>query len=301
MSGLPAARLGDGIICAIPQATPAALPHAPPPGLPIIPPCAASVLIGGQPAARVGDMSLCVAPVPTPNPILRGSFTVPIMGMPAARLSDSGTHPGSLIAPPCCPTVLIGLAGVAGNVFVGTQICNAAASGRGSGSTSQSYNNCGVESSRQIINQATGTNLSENQLLNQAITAGIANGTPGSPPVLANGGTDPFTRQTLLANNGVASTVVATTPDAMGTALAQGRGVIVGVDIAPVWGPPTPPGSGHAMMVTGVEYDDAGNRTHVIVNDTGNGNCGSRIPAATFDQAVNAWPSKLNITNNPVF
>ena len=182
MSGQPAARVGDLIACSIPQATPAALPHAPTPGLPIVPTGEPTVLIGGQPAARMGDKSMCVAPAPTPNPIIKGAFPVPIGKQPAARKTDSATHPGSQITGPCCGTVEIGLAGTAGNVFVGTQMCQAAASGRGSNTTSQSYNNCGVESSRQIINQANGTNVSENGLLQNAINNGWASGTPGSPP-----------------------------------------------------------------------------------------------------------------------
>ncbi|MEW8587199.1 MAG: PAAR domain-containing protein, partial [Candidatus Thiodiazotropha sp.] len=132
MSGKPAARVGDTILCLLPQTVPATPPppHAPPPGLPIMPPGAATVLIGGKPAARMGDFSNCLAPVPTPNPIMRGAFPVPIMNMPAARVSDSGTHPGSVIMPPGCPTVLIGLSGVTGNPRLGNQACQSMAAGR---------------------------------------------------------------------------------------------------------------------------------------------------------------------------
>ncbi|MEW8397539.1 MAG: PAAR domain-containing protein, partial [Candidatus Thiodiazotropha sp.] len=68
MSGKPAARVGDTILCMLPQTVPATPPppHAPPPGLPIMPPGAATVLIGGKPAARMGDFRNCLAPVPTP-------------------------------------------------------------------------------------------------------------------------------------------------------------------------------------------------------------------------------------------
>jgi hypothetical protein len=62
------------------------------------------------------------------------------MNMPAARMSDSGTHPGSIIMPPCCPTVLIGLAGVTGNPRLGDQACQDMAAGRNppAGSTTPS-------------------------------------------------------------------------------------------------------------------------------------------------------------------
>ena len=302
MSGQPAARVGDTIMCPVPQTTPAALPHAPPPGLPIVPPGEPTVLIGGKPAARIGDKSMCVTPAPAPNAILKGAFPVPIGGSPAARITDSGTHPGSVIMPPGCPTVLIGLSGTAGNVLVGTQMCQAAAGGRSSGTTQQSYNNCGVESSRQVINQATGSNLSENGLLSSAINAGNAAGTPGAPLAFANGGTSAATRQAILANNGVASSVVQTSSQNLGMAMSRGQGAIVSLDAAALWGPPTPPGSLHAVTVTGVEYDDAGNRVAVVINDTGTGQCGQRVPANQFDQATAAHPnSQLNVTNNAIW
>jgi hypothetical protein len=260
------------------------------------------VLIGSKPAARIGDQSMCISPAPLPNPIMTGAFPVPIMNMPAARITDSGTHPGSVVMAPGCPTVLIGLSGVAGNVMAGTAMCQAATAGRASGANQQSYNNCGVESSRQVINQRTGANLTENGLLQSAINSGNAGGTPGSPLTFANGGTGAAGRQAILANNGVASTVATTSTQNLGIAMSRGQGAIVNLDAAVLWGAPTPPGSLHAVTVTGVEYDDAGNRTAVIINDTGTGQCGQRIAPATFDAATAAHPnSQLNITTNPIW
>ncbi len=75
------------------------------------------VLIGGQPAARLGDMHACpmvtpgTPPVPhVGGPITMGSATVLIGGQPAARVGDMATcvGPPDTIAPPGCPTVLIG-------------------------------------------------------------------------------------------------------------------------------------------------------------------------------------------------
>lgn len=302
MPGQPAARIGDMLMCATPQATPAALPHAPA-GMPISAVGAATVMIGNKPAARVTDFSLCPSPVPVPNPISSGAFPVPIMNLPAARMTDPGTAPHTgIIMPPCCPTVLIGLAGTAGNTLAGTIACQAAANGRSSGSTQQTYNNCGVESSRQLINQATGAGVSENNLLQGAINGGFASGTPGSPPVFADGGTGAAGRQSILAANGVPSSVQSTTTTNMGMAASGGRGMIANLDAAQIWGGTTPPGSLHAVVVTGVEYDDAGNATAVIINDTGTGNCGQRVPIATFNSAVAAHPSpSLNVTNNKIW
>lgn len=292
MSGQPAARVSDMHVC--PMVDPGPKPHV---GGPILPAGAPTVLIGGLPAARMGDKATCAGP---PDSIVSGAFPVPIESNPAARMTDQTAHGGLISAG--CPTVLIGLAGTAGNVAAGSAMCNQAASGRTSGTTQQSYNNCGVESSRQLINRATGGNLSENGLLQTAINTGLADGTPGSPPAFADGGTNPVGRQAILAANGVPSTIQQTTPQNLGLAMSRGQGAIVSLDAAQLWGSPTPPGSLHAVTVVGVEYDDAGNRTAVIINDTGNGNCGQRVPAATFDKSTKAHPnSQLNVTTNPLW
>ncbi|MEW8428967.1 MAG: hypothetical protein G8D61_04570 [gamma proteobacterium symbiont of Ctena orbiculata] len=342
MSGKPAARVGDTILCMLPQTVPATPPppHAPPPGLPIMPPGAATVLIGGKPAARMGDFSNCLAPVPTPNPIMRGAFPVPIMNMPAARVSDSGTHPGSVIMPPGCPTVLIGLAGVTGNPRLGNQACQSMAAGRnpppgstdsggnplGSNTPGQSYNNCGVESSRQLVQQATGANPGQETMLNNAIANGNASqpaiGSAGSGGQVTaqnqawySGGTTSGGQVSILSNNGVPASRVAPAAGGMQlsqleTALSQGRGVIANGDVAglPGWGTQT---GAHAVTVTGYEYDDAGNITHVIYNDTGIGVCNQRATAAQFQNflttgANNAVangfaPSGAAVTTNPIW
>lgn len=292
MSGQPAARVGDMHAC--PMVDPGPKPHV---GGPVLPAGEPTVIIGGQPAARMSDKATCVGP---PDSIVKGSFTVPIGGNPAARMTDQTAHGGTIMAG--CPTVLIGLSGTAGNVLVGTAMCNAATAGRGSGTTKQSYNNCGVESSRQIINQATGSNLTENELLQHSIDNGLARGTPGTSPSLPDGGTTSAQRKAILAANGVQTTIMPTTPENLALSMSRGQGAIVNLDAAQLWGPPTLPGSLHAVTVTGVEYDDAGNRTAVIINDTGAGQCGQRVPPDQFDQSVAAHPnSQLNITTNPIW
>jgi hypothetical protein len=282
------------------------------------------VLVGGAPAARVGDFSMCITPVPAPNPIALGAFPVMISAMPAARIGDMATHPGSMITGPCCPTVLIGLAGVSGNQFAGTAACNAAASGRTSGSTAQSYNNCGLESTRQIANTANNSNASEDAWMtaaknNPAVNNGNASfptpiGTPGTPNSFAQGGTYPANQAALLAANGVPATVGSTAdPAALPLAVAQGRGTVVNVDAAALWptttagtaNPQNPaPGAWHAILVTGIEYDDNGNIRNYIVNDTGVGQCGVPVPAATLKNAMGAYHTPgqgMVTTNSPIW
>lgn len=76
--------------------------------MPILPPCAVTVLVCALPAARVTDMSLSVPPPPPPipHPIVRGSATVLIQKLPAARLGDSCAMGGTIIMG--APTVITG-------------------------------------------------------------------------------------------------------------------------------------------------------------------------------------------------
>lgn len=98
----PAARIGDMHIC--PMVT-GVVPHV---GGPIAA-GAPTVLIGMMPAARQMDMCVCVGP---PDMIAKGSLTVQICGMPAARMGDPTMHGGVIAVG--FPTVLIGDVGMGG-------------------------------------------------------------------------------------------------------------------------------------------------------------------------------------------
>ncbi|MCL2725988.1 MAG: PAAR domain-containing protein [Polyangiaceae bacterium] len=303
-------------------------------GGPILPPGAPKVLIGGNfPAARIGDWATCVGPLDT---IAKGAFPVPINGSPAARKTDQTAHGGEIKEG--CTTVLIGLAGTAGNVFVGQQICEAAFNGRKKTTNnpdghSQNYNNCGIESSRQVINQAKNSNLTEDGLLQDALNNGWASrGAPpntglgdppvpfGTPPRFQDGGSTVTQRQNLLNNYQVSSSVKTNNLDNIGQALSGGKGVIADTDAHFLWdGVPNinPPAAGsfHAVTVTGVEYDDNGNVTNVIVNDTGIGECSRKVPVDTWNKAVQGvndapvpntnpvqhYRAYINVTSDPIF
>jgi uncharacterized Zn-binding protein involved in type VI secretion len=99
----PAARLGDMHTCPMVNGL---VPHV---GGPILPPCAVNVLIGMMPAARVTDMAFCVGP---PDVIIKGSPTVLIGGLMAARMGDNTAHGGVIVMG--CPNVMIGESGSGG-------------------------------------------------------------------------------------------------------------------------------------------------------------------------------------------
>lgn len=101
--GQPAARIGDNVLqdephCHAPMhpaaLVPTPLPHPPMP-LPILS-GSPTVTIGGMPAARVTDETEpCDLPacIPGgPGVIVKGSATVNINGLPAARLFDTTAH-----------------------------------------------------------------------------------------------------------------------------------------------------------------------------------------------------------------
>ena len=97
----PAARISDMHTC--PMQTPGTppIPHV---GGPILPPGVPTVLIGFLPAATATNMCVCVGP---PDTIAKGSATVLINNMPAARVGDQTAH-GGVITGPGCATVMIG-------------------------------------------------------------------------------------------------------------------------------------------------------------------------------------------------
>ncbi|MEX0970435.1 MAG: PAAR domain-containing protein [Paracoccaceae bacterium] len=95
--GQPAARVLDMHAC--PMVT-GVVPHV---GGPILPPGGVPTLICNFPAARATDMCTCVGP---PDVIAKGSGTVMIGSMPAARMGDSTAHGGTIVVG--APTVLIG-------------------------------------------------------------------------------------------------------------------------------------------------------------------------------------------------
>ena len=98
--GTPAARVTDMHVC--PMVTPG-VPPIPHVGGPIIPPCSVNVLTGKLPQARVTDKAICVGP---PDIIVKGSLTVLVNDLPAARMGDMTAHGGTIVIG--FPTVLIG-------------------------------------------------------------------------------------------------------------------------------------------------------------------------------------------------
>lgn len=201
------------------------------------------------------------------------------------------------------PTVLIGdIEAVAGPaIFPGVQ----------------SHRNCGVQCMQQVIRQTTGVVHSEEEMLHLALAGGFVRRKPAG----FIGGTGPRARHDMLAAHGVASTTVAppawetdepeniaaarsahnaATKQALAEALRQDKAVIVGLDAGQLWFG-KPDGYGHAVLVTGGDFDGDGSVTHVYLNDTEGPDPGQRqarcIPADEFQKSLDSHVDRLTGTH----
>jgi uncharacterized Zn-binding protein involved in type VI secretion len=296
-----AARVSDKHACPCP--TPQA--HV---GGPIDAPASTNVETNARGAARATDKLTCT-PVNLKNFIVTGSTTVEINGKLAARKTDKTMHPGPGTIIEGSGNVEIG--GATGGVTLGDpdsagKRCNEAAKGRKSGKTQQSYNNCGVESSRQLINQS-GNPINEDDLLNSAMNNGDADRkTTGKwynrqEDRFNSGGTSPDGRNNILNDNGVPAHTEAGSMQNIQQAVAENRGVISSHDANILWYDKAQKDvAGHAIVPTGMEYDENGNLKNVILNDTGMGNCQQTMSADQFQRSLRPGRD-INVTNNPIW
>lgn len=283
---IPASRIGDNHIC--PMST-GGVPHV---GGPVTS-GAMGVLICNVPAARTTDQALCTGPT---DMLVVGAATVWIENQMAARIASNTMHGGAVVEG--CPTVLIG--GPSAGALIGSSerarlIFRQAAEGRDSLDDRQTYQNCGVEASRELI-LASGGNATENDLLDWAIDENLAG---NDPDPLERGGTHPEQREQILDRNGVPSHREEQNMTNITQAVSEGRGVITSHDAGTLWNDPGVVG-GHAVTATGIQYDADGNVESVIINDTGNGHEHDSIPADRFEDSLRPGRD-INVTDNPVY
>jgi uncharacterized Zn-binding protein involved in type VI secretion len=266
-------------------------PHV---GGPIIPPCSTTVHTNMLPQARATDRAQCAS---APDFIVTGSSTVMVNNLMAARITDFTMH-GGLIGPVGSLNVIIG--GPTAGATLGfpatmSNVFSAVAADRPGGSLTQTEQNCGVESSRQVL-WAAGRRMTEQVLLNIAVLQGLAaNDTRPNQ----RGGTSPADRQAILNQFGVPNHQESQTRDNITQAVAEGRGVITSHDAGQLWGQPGFNGSGHAITVTGLQYDSKGQLTNVLTNDSGLGQANRPVPAATYFSSLRSGRN-ANVTDAPI-
>lgn len=232
--------------------------------------------------------------------IVTGSSTVKVNGQLASRLDDKTMHEGTIKAGSGNVKIGGATAGVTlGDPLAGQAACGKAANGRTSGAVQQSYNNCGIESSRLIIEKSTGKSVKEDDIFQHAIDKKYTK-SPGDVPAFEGGGTSFDKRQQLLTDYGVSSSTVKQTPGNLQQAIAEKKGVITAHKADVLWNDTKYSGGFHAISPTGVRYDANGKVSSYITVDSGKGDCWREVPAGQFHQSLRD-DADANVTNQKVW
>jgi hypothetical protein len=145
---------------------------------------------------------------------------------------------------------------------------------------------CGLMSCTDILNQF-GKGASENQIVHYASDHGLCEVVPDHPE--SSGGTIPEWQAKILSDNGVPAHVEQTSLEGLGDHLEHGQSVIVEVNAGVLWNDANAYGQGeanHAITVTGVVREpESGQIVGYTINDSGTGQSGQFVDAATMNKA----------------
>ncbi|MGN6529601.1 MAG: hypothetical protein ACTHL8_24675 [Burkholderiaceae bacterium] len=168
----------------------------------------------------------------------------------------------------------------------------------------QSYQNCGLQSSRQIVDQAQGK-LAKTELkfMDDAIASCGARQAANHPD--DSGATSAASRQCVMQQYGVPSSIEPATVANVDSALRERKGVIMSASSDVLWGTQgIAEGAGggglHAVVLTNGLYDASGNMTGVHVNDTGTGTQYT-LTTAQLKDCLDSGSGKLNVTDKPIW
>lgn len=167
----------------------------------------------------------------------------------------------------------------------------------------QSYQNCGIQSVRQLVEQARHECLKDTELefLEKAIkTCGAETGDPHPGD---SGGTSAVTRQCILKHFGVESGVQDASMENVDAALRSGKGVIISADVSVLWkdqaGVAAQSGR-HAVVLTHGAYDADGNLLGVYVNDTGI-NKRYYLTTGELSDVLESGSGSINVTDRRIW
>lgn len=168
----------------------------------------------------------------------------------------------------------------------------------------QSYQNCGLQSTRQIVTQAKGPLAkTELQYMDDAIASCGVSQAANHPD--DSGGTSAGQRQCVMNQYGVPSSLQPATVANVDSALRDGKGVIMSSDADTLWAtqgfPPGVGGGGrHAVVITNGLYDVDGKMTGVHVNDTGTGTQYT-LTNAQLKDCLDSGSGTLNVTDQRIW
>ena len=157
---------------------------------------------------------------------------------------------------------------------------------------------CGLVSCEGVLRkfgiQVTENDVVEHAAKNQLCTT---EGEPGE-----QGGTNAFERAQILRDFGVpAHAEVGGNLDQLAARVSEGRGVIIGANAGELWQDANYYDNGrsnHAVVVTGVERSPStGQPTGFYINDSGRGEAGRLVDAATMEDAWVKAGGKWTITD----
>jgi Domain of unknown function (DUF4157) len=154
----------------------------------------------------------------------------------------------------------------------------------------QSYENCIPQSSQQMTRASTGKKLSEAEMEEIAWK---------TTDYDRNEGTTIRMAPNILHSQGVESGLYLNNAENIQIALDEGLGVMSHHDVRGLWGHEE--FGSHAIHPIGLVRDAEGNVTHYIVNDTGLGYAGQKIPAKQFEDSLILHPNyPATFTDQPL-
>lgn len=128
---------------------------------------------------------------------------------------------------------------------------------------------CGIVSCVNILRLAGRVETTESEVLSHAISHSLCDINNANPTT--SGGTDPNSRKRILEQFGLESELLPASIDSIAACVSAGKGVIISVFAAKLWQKPFYANSLHAVTVTSVRKDSAGNVEGFFLCDSGRG------------------------------
>ena len=128
---------------------------------------------------------------------------------------------------------------------------------------------CGIVSCVNVLRLAGRVGTAESEVLSYAISHNLCI-TNNTQPA-ASGGTYPDSRRQILEQFGLESELLPVSIDAIAACVSAGKGVIISVDAGKLWQNPVYVNCPHAVTVTSVRKDSAGNVEGFYICDSGRG------------------------------
>lgn len=154
---------------------------------------------------------------------------------------------------------------------------------------------CGIVSCVNILRLAGRTEITEQEVLSYAINNRLCQ-TNSTPKF--SGGTNRGHRKRIMKGFGLDTDYLNPTIDNIAECVSSGKGVIIVVYADRLWKDPKHPNYVHAVIVTSVVKDFAGNITGFYICDSGHGNndCAHFYTVEELQQAL--IPQPMNVTKS---